>query len=43
MRIAAELKYTKDHKLFCVEDNLASLGITEFASAEIFFKTSGLD
>jgi len=35
MKIPAELKYTKDHEWIKVEDNIATIGITDFAQGEL--------
>lgn len=35
MNIPAELKYTKDHEWIKVEDNIATIGITDFAQGEL--------
>jgi glycine cleavage system H protein len=35
MNIPENLKYTKDHEWLKVEDNLATIGITEFAQGEL--------
>jgi glycine cleavage system H protein len=35
MNIPENLKYTKDHEWLKVEDNIATIGITEFAQGEL--------
>ena len=35
MNIPADLKYTKDHEWVKIEGNIATIGITEFASKEL--------
>lgn len=35
MNIPAELKYTKDHEWIRVEDDLITIGITDFAQSEL--------
>ena len=35
MNIPATLKYTKDHEWIKIEDNIATVGITEFAQGEL--------
>ncbi len=35
MNIPENLKYTKDHEWLKVDDNVATIGITEFAQAEL--------
>ncbi|MDG1039026.1 MAG: glycine cleavage system protein GcvH [Polaribacter sp.] len=35
MNIPSELKYTKDHEWIKIEDNIATVGITEFAQGEL--------
>ena len=35
MNIPENLKYTKDHEWLKMEDNLATIGITEFAQGEL--------
>ena len=35
MNIPLELKYTKDHEWIKIEDNIATVGITEFAQGEL--------
>lgn len=35
MNIPAELKYTKDHEWLKIEDNIATVGITDFAQGEL--------
>lgn len=35
MNIPADLKYTKDHEWIKIEDNLATVGITDFAQSEL--------
>lgn len=35
MNIPAELKYTKDHEWIKIEDNIATIGITDFAQGEL--------
>ena len=35
MNIPENLKYTKDHEWLKVEDNVATIGITEFAQGEL--------
>lgn len=35
MNIPAELKYTKDHEWIKIEDNIATVGITDFAQGEL--------
>ena len=35
MNIPENLKYTKDHEWLQVEDNVATIGITEFAQGEL--------
>lgn len=35
MNIPSELKYTKDHEWIKIEDNIATIGITEFAQGEL--------
>lgn len=35
MNIPAELKYTKDHEWVKIEDNVATIGITEYAQGEL--------
>ncbi len=35
MNIPSELKYTKDHEWVRVEDNIAIVGITDFAQSEL--------
>ena len=35
MNIPSELKYTKDHEWVKVEDNIAIVGITDFAQGEL--------
>jgi glycine cleavage system H protein len=35
MNIPSELKYTKDHEWIKVEDNIATVGITDFAQGEL--------
>lgn len=35
MNVPAELKYTKDHEWIKIEDNIATVGITDFAQGEL--------
>ena len=35
MNIPAELKYTKDHEWISIEDDVATVGITDFAQSEL--------
>ncbi len=35
MNIPSELKYTKDHEWVKIEDNIATVGITDFAQGEL--------
>ena len=35
MNFPENLKYTKDHEWVCVEDNIAYIGITDFAQGEL--------
>ena len=35
MNIPAELKYTQDHEWIKIEDNIATIGITDFAQGEL--------
>jgi len=35
MNIPAELKYTKDHEWIKIENNIATVGITDFAQGEL--------
>jgi glycine cleavage system H protein len=35
MNIPVELKYTKDHEWIKIEDNIATVGITDFAQGEL--------
>ena len=35
MNLPSELKYTKDHEWIKIEDNIATVGITEFAQGEL--------
>ena len=35
MNIPSELKYTKDHEWIKIEDNIATIGITDFAQGEL--------
>jgi glycine cleavage system H protein len=35
MNIPSELKYTKDHEWINIEDNIATVGITDFAQGEL--------
>lgn len=35
MNIPSELKYTKDHEWIKIEDNVATIGITDFAQSEL--------
>ncbi len=35
MNIPAELKYTKDHEWITIEDDVATVGITDFAQSEL--------
>lgn len=35
MSIPANLKYTKDHEWVSIEDNIATVGITNFAQSEL--------
>jgi glycine cleavage system H protein len=35
MNIPSELKYTKDHEWIKIEDNIATVGITELAQGEL--------
>ncbi len=35
MNIPSELKYTKDHEWVRIEDNVATVGITDFAQGEL--------
>jgi glycine cleavage system H protein len=35
MNIPSELKYTKDHEWITIEDNIATVGITDFAQSEL--------
>jgi len=35
MNIPAELKYTKDHEWIKMEDDIATIGITDFAQSEL--------
>ncbi|MEE9408363.1 MAG: glycine cleavage system protein GcvH [Polaribacter sp.] len=35
MNIPSELKYTKDHEWLKIEDNIATVGITDFAQGEL--------
>ena len=35
MNIPAELKYTKDHEWVRIEDDIATVGITDFAQGEL--------
>ena len=35
MNIPADLKYTKDHEWIKTEDNVATIGITDFAQSEL--------
>jgi len=35
MNIPSELKYTKDHEWISIEDDVATVGITDFAQSEL--------
>ena len=35
MNVPADLKYTKDHEWVQIEDNIATVGITDFAQGEL--------
>ena len=35
MNLPSELKYTKDHEWVTIEDNVATVGITDFAQGEL--------
>ena len=35
MNVPADLKYTKDHEWIKIEDNVATIGITDFAQCEL--------
>lgn len=35
MNIPSELKYTKDHEWINIKDNIATVGITDFAQSEL--------
>lgn len=35
MQFPAELRYTKDHEWIKIEDNVATIGITDFAQSEL--------
>ena len=35
MNIPSELRYTKDHEWIKIEDNIATIGITDFAQKEL--------
>ncbi|MFL1010758.1 glycine cleavage system protein GcvH [Flavisericum labens] len=35
MNIPSELKYTKDHEWVSIEDDIATIGITDFAQSEL--------
>jgi len=35
MNVPADLKYTKDHEWIKIEDNVATIGITDFAQGEL--------
>ncbi|WP_159950130.1 glycine cleavage system protein GcvH [Polaribacter septentrionalilitoris] len=35
MNLPSELKYTKDHEWIKIEDNIATVGITDFAQGEL--------
>ena len=35
MNVPAELKYTKDHEWIKIEDDIATVGITDFAQGEL--------
>ena len=35
MNVPNELKYTKDHEWISIEDDVATIGITEFAQGEL--------
>jgi len=35
MNIPSELKYTKDHEWIAIEDDVATIGITDFAQGEL--------
>ena len=35
MNVPAELKYTKDHEWIKIENNIATVGITDFAQGEL--------
>ena len=35
MNLPSELKYTKDHEWIKIEDNIATVGITDFAQSEL--------
>ena len=35
MNLPADLKYTKDHEWIKIEDNIATVGITDFAQGEL--------
>lgn len=35
MNVPANLRYTKDHEWVSVEDNIATIGITDFAQGEL--------
>jgi glycine cleavage system H protein len=35
MNIPSELKYTKDHEWITIENNIATVGITDFAQGEL--------
>jgi len=35
MNIPSELKYTKDHEWIKIEDDIATIGITDFAQSEL--------
>jgi glycine cleavage system H protein len=35
MNIPSDLKYTKDHEWIKIEDNIATVGITDFAQGEL--------
>ncbi|TVZ56528.1 glycine cleavage system H protein [Lutibacter sp. Hel_I_33_5] len=35
MNIPSELKYTKDHEWILIEDDVATIGITDFAQSEL--------
>lgn len=47
MKIPEDLKYTKDHEWVKIENDIATIGITDFAQSElgdiVFIEVDGLD